>query len=276
MTANTNEFNLAAEDLDSCLKRLKLGHIRSHLEELLKQAETTGLTPRQVLCFFLQKEVYLRNEKGTKMRTSLAQFPLPAAFDNFDLSASSISKEKLAELSSCEFIKQGKNLLLFGPVGTGKTHLSIAIGRKAIDMGLSTVFCDCNKMLIDLAKARSEDRLEKRMNRLTACDLLIIDEIGMEPIVKDTSSFASFFYQIIVERASAGKSTIITTNKELSLWRLSLNNDVATTRAAIDHFCANTLYVALSGESYRLRGLKQAALGCDERARRQLILSSAP
>lgn len=164
MAANTNEFNLAAEDLDNCLKRLKLGHIRSHLEELLKQAETNGLTPRQVLRFFLQKVVYLRNEKGTKIRPSLAQFPLPATFDNFDLSASSISDEKLAELSSCEFIKQWENLLLFGPVGTGKTHLSIAIGRKAIDMGLSTVFCDCNKMLIDLAKARSEDRLEKRMN----------------------------------------------------------------------------------------------------------------
>lgn len=55
------------------------------------------------------------------------------------------------------------------------------------------------------------------MTRLTACDLLIIEEIGMEPIARATSSFATFFYQIIVEKASASESTIITTNKELDL-----------------------------------------------------------
>lgn len=83
----------------------------------------------------------------------------------------------------------------------------------------------------------------------------------MEPIMKDTSSFATFCYKIIVERASAGKLTIITTNKKLSLWRLSLINDVATTGAAIDHFCANTLFVVRCVERRELPPTRPDA-GC--------------
>ena len=70
------------------------------------------------------------------------------------------------ELESCQFIREHKNLILYGPVGTGKTHLAIAIGVKACQMGLKTKFYSVTELVLKLAEARKQGTLEKLVKDL--------------------------------------------------------------------------------------------------------------
>ena len=67
---------------------------------------------------------------------------------------------------SCQFIREHKNLILYGPVGTGKTHLAIAIGVKACQMGLKTKFFSVTELVLKLAEARKQGTLEKLVKDL--------------------------------------------------------------------------------------------------------------
>ncbi|WP_345739805.1 ATP-binding protein [Mitsuokella multacida] len=80
------------------------------------------------------------------------------------------------ELESCRFIREHKNLILYGPVGTGKTHLAIAIGVKACQMGLKTKFFSVTELILKLAEACKQGTREKLVKDLQKQDLLILDE----------------------------------------------------------------------------------------------------
>ena len=91
------------------------------------------------------------------------------------------------ELESCQFIRGHKDLILYGSVGTGKTHLAIAIGVKACQMGLKTKFYSVTELVLKLAEARKQDTLEKLVKDLQKQDLLILDEWGYVPVDRDGS-----------------------------------------------------------------------------------------
>ncbi len=111
-----------------------------------------------------------------------AGFPTYKTFEGYEYSHIQFpplfSRE---ELESCQFIREHKNLILYGPVGTGKTHLAIAIGVKACQMGLKTKFFSVPELVLKLAEPRKQGTLEKLVKDLQKQDLLILDEWGLRP-----------------------------------------------------------------------------------------------
>jgi hypothetical protein len=103
--------------------------------------------------------------------------------ESFDFSFQpSVDRQKLQELATGRFIEHGENVVFLGPPGTGKTHLAIGLGLKAVQQGSRTVFTAALPLMAALTKAYAENRLEERLKQYRLPKLLNIDEIGYIPI----------------------------------------------------------------------------------------------
>jgi DNA replication protein DnaC len=147
------------------------------------------------------------------------------------------------------FVHQGRSLVLIGPPGLGKTHLSVAVGTKMIQLGYSVKFVMAQRLINDSMKLTDTQERQKLFQSLAKVDLLIIDEFGYLPHDKQVGPL---FYQIISDRYE-NKATIITSNKSLRAWADVLC-DSALAAALIDRLMHHGEVFYLSGDSYRMRG----------------------
>jgi DNA replication protein DnaC len=85
-------------------------------------------------------------------------------------------------LAELKFIDRAEVLHLVGPPGTGKSHLSVALGVEAIKAGRSVYFTTLADVVGELAKAERESTLRDKIRFLCRFALLIVDEIGYLPV----------------------------------------------------------------------------------------------
>jgi len=98
------------------------------------------------------------------MRTAMARLPFVKPLETFDFSYQpSIDRKQVQSLASCHFIEHGDNVVILGPPGVGKTHLSVGLGLKAIESGYRVLFSTAANLIVALTKAHAEGRLEERL-----------------------------------------------------------------------------------------------------------------
>ena len=198
-------------------------------------------TPKQeeFLLHVFQRELAAREENKRHRLMKRAGFPTYKTFEGYEYGhiqfPPAFSRE---ELESCQFIQEHKNLILYGPVGTGKTHLAIAIGVKACQMGLKTKFYSVTELVLKLAEARKQGTLEKLVKDLQQQDLLILDEWGYVPVDRDGSQM---LFRIVSD----------TTNLEFSKWG-SVFTDEQMAAAMIDRLAHHGHLLMAGGRSYRM------------------------
>ena len=107
-------------------------------------------------------------------------------------------------------MKEKANLILFGPVGVGKTHMAVATGVAACRMGYSVRFFTVAGLIRFLSESARSGKLQSVLKSLHQADLLILDEWGYVPVDREGSRL---LFQVIADRHET-KSMIITT-KEL-------------------------------------------------------------
>lgn len=188
-------------------------------------------TPKQeeFLLHVFQAELAAREENKRHRLMKRAGFPTYKTFEG------------------CQFFREHKNLILYGLVGTGKTHLAIAIGVKACQMGLKTKFFSVTELVLKLAEARKQGTLEKLVKDLQKQDLLILDEWGYVPVDRDGSQMLFRIVSDSYER----KSLILTTNLEFSKWgRVFTDEQMAA--AMIDRLAHHGHLLMAVGRSYRM------------------------
>ena len=216
----------------------------------VKEICQTEGTPKQkeFLLHILKEEISTRETNKRRRLEKRAGFPIYKTFAGYDYSRvkfpPTFSKE---ELESCNFIRERKNLVLYGPVGTGKTHTAIALGEAACMQGLKTRFYPVTELVLRLAEARKFGTLEKFTMDLNKQDLLILDEWGYVPIDKDGSEMLFRIVSDSYER----KSLILTTNLEFSKWG-SIFTDEQMAAAMIDRLAHHGHLLMFSGKSYRM------------------------
>lgn len=133
--------SISNSDLAALASRLRLTLIRDRMEEMLSMATEKKLSPRETLEFFFRQEIFQREENRIRQGIMGAHFPAVRSLEDFDFSAQpSIDIRQIKELAQFEWTQEGKNLLFLGPPGVGKTHLAIALGRLAIQKGISVAF----------------------------------------------------------------------------------------------------------------------------------------
>ena len=243
-------------DLHILLDRLKLEHLRLQLDGVCEQAAKANLDYQSFLAQALESEWRGRQQRGMEMRLGMARFPWLKTLDQFDFECQpSLDRKVVRELAGLSFVDRAENVVLLGPPGVGKTHLAIAFGIKAVDAGASVLFLTLETLMSRVIRARQENRLERMLQQLAAPRLLILDELGYLPLLREE---ASLFFRLLVRRYERG-SLIVTSNKRFADWGEVFNDQVLAT-AILDRLLHHATTLNIKGESYRLREKKKAGL----------------
>ena len=207
-------------------------------------------TPRQeqFLHRVLSEEI-IRRERNKKARLlNRAGFPVLKSFEEYDFSEIRFPPAlPLEELLSCRFIAEKKNLVLYGGVGTGKTHMSLALGIIACQMGLKVRFYTVTELVLKLADAYRNGTLERLVRDLKQLELLILDEWGYVPVDREGSQL---LFRVIADSYES-KSLILTTNLEFSKWG-GVFTDEQMAAAMIDRLVHHGHLVMFNSKSYRM------------------------
>jgi len=234
---------------DYCVA-LKLG---SRISENYVNIEAA--TNEEFLEKLLKGEVQAReiNRKNQLLKT--ANFDVFKTFENYSFDEIEIPVNiDIEDIKSASFIERKENLILYGPVGTGKTHLATAIGVEACSRGKNVKFFRTAALVNSLLEAKKNEELKKFLKQIEKIDLLICDEWGYIPFERDGSQL---LFQVISE-CYERKSLIITTNIEFSKWN-SIFYDEKLTSAIIDRIIHHSHLLVFNGSSYRL---KHSSINC--------------
>lgn len=208
-------------------------------------------TPRQeeFLLRVLEEEIGLREKNRITRLLTRANFPTLKSFADYEFNSvrfpPSLNRE---ELIRADFIEEKKNLVLYGPVGTGKTHMAIALGIAACEKGLQVRFHSVTSLVLKLGEAWKNGTLERLVRELQGLDLLILDEWGYVPVDKEGSQL---LFRVVADSYES-KSLILTTNLEFSKWG-GIFTDEQMAAAMIDRLVHHGHLIIFDGESYRMK-----------------------
>lgn len=178
----------------------------------------------------MKLELDSRQESTCKRRIKQAGFPYIKTMDELDYSRfEHLNESFLKELASCDFVDRKQNIVMIGNPGTGKTHLSIALGVKACMQGLNVKFYTAANLSNELIEAQDNHRLTRLEKQIAKADLLIIDELSYLTFNRHQSEL---LFKVVADRAER-KSVIVSTNLRFSEWTTMFENQTMVT-ALID------------------------------------------
>ena len=139
-------------ELTALLDRLKLDHLEAQLDAVCEQGAAQGLDYKHFLAQALGVEWQGRSQRGTEARLRLARFPWLKTLEQFDFDFQpSLDRRVVRELAGLSFVERTHNVIVLGPPGVGKTHLSVALGVKAVEAGYSVLFLTLESLTPALA-----------------------------------------------------------------------------------------------------------------------------
>ena len=231
------------ELIETYCKALRLGqHIAQNYQRV------KAATHEAFLEELLRTEVENRRIARKNRYLKQAGFEIQKTFDGYSFDRIQIpAAVTVEELKEGQFIERKENLILYGPVGTGKTHLVTAIGVAACNREMSVKFYRTLTLVNELAEAKSKGSLKKFLKKLRRFDLLICDEWGYIPLDREG---AQLLFQVVAERYE-NKSIALTTNLDFSQWN-GIFYDEKITGAIIDRLIHHCHLLVFNGPSYRL------------------------
>lgn len=230
------------------LRDFKLSGIVRTLEVRLEEAVSRNLSHSEFLDLLLEDEVNQRTENRRKRLYGGARLPFEKGIEDFDFTFQpSVKKAEVLELSTCNFIGKRENIIFIGPPGTGKTHLSVALGLKTLGYGYTVLFTTVWDMITALEQSRADLSYHKKVQSYLKPDLLILDELGYKSMAETT---VEDFFEIVSKRYEKG-SIIMTSNRTFAEWD-KIFIDKTLTGAILDRLVHHCHIINIKGESYRV------------------------
>ncbi len=237
-----------AADLHAGLRRLKLAAMRALAPELLVTAKTQRWAPEELLRTLVEAELAARDRANRAARLKAAGFPVAKALEDFDVAASSVPRPTFEYLASLEWVRAPDNCLVVGPPGTGKSHLLVGCGLRAVEQGLRVRYFVAADLLEALYRGLADNTVGKLIDQLLRADLVLVDELGFAPLDETGAQLLFRCVAAAYERRSLG----IASHWPFEEWGRFL--PIQTTAAALlDRLLHHAVVVVTAGESFRLR-----------------------
>ncbi len=221
-----NNTNLQTIELYA--KQLRIPTFK-HYGDVIRQLDSSK-SYDDFLLALMRIELDTRQESSQRRKIKTANFPYIKTLDELDCAyLEYIAEAFINELASCDYISKRQNIVMIGNPGTGKTHLSIALGVKACMQGLNVKFYTAANLSNELIEAQEYKKLTRIEKQLSKADLLIIDELSYLTFNRHQSEL---LFKVIADRAER-RSVIVSTNLKFSDWITMFENKTMVT-ALID------------------------------------------
>ena len=165
-----------------------------------------------------------------------------------------IPKKSCFELMTCKFIQSGEDAVLIGAPGTGKSHIAKTVAHAATVSGYRVLYREAHLLFPELFEATRLGIRQKKSRVFAEADLVVIDDLFLRKKLPEDA--ADDLQEIIMNRYTARKSTLITSNRIIEDWGKCLG-DNAVASAILDRLLHHGNLLKFEGKSYRL---KEAAL----------------
>jgi DNA replication protein DnaC len=231
------------------LRQLRLPTVAANYRKFAQEAAQAGQPYEEYLLALLEHEANQRDINRRKRRVQEARFPVKRTLDEFDFAVlPSLKRNKVLDLATGEYIERHENVALIGSIGTGKTHIAIALGLAACQQGRRVRFYSAAGLINELLEAQEAHRLSKLETWLMKQELIILDEVGFVPF---SQRGAQMLFAFVSQKYLRG-SLIVTSNLAFAEWT-EVFGDPRLTSALLDRLTHRCHILEFAGESYRFR-----------------------
>jgi DNA replication protein DnaC len=237
------------DSIKKSLVALRMPRALEMLDATFRKIEQGEIDAIEALDHLLVEEVTIRESRRIKTALLLARLTTIKTLAGFDFTFQpSLDRNRILALAELKFIDRAEVVHLLGPPGTGKSHLATALAVEAVKAGRSVAFSTLADIIASLAKAEKEGTLRERMRYLCRAALLVVDEIGYQPVVPGGGNL---FFQLVNARYEKG-AMILTSNRGFAEWGELFGDPVVAT-ALLDRLLHHAVVIQIEGASYRLR-----------------------
>lgn len=239
------------DELRRNLERLRLKVMLACLDEAIDEATRAEQGYAAFLAGLVHKEMLARQDAAAERRVGAAKFAVLKTFDTFNWTFQpGLNVPLVKDLMSLRFVAQGRPVLMLGRPGTGKSHISIALGVLAAQRGYTVRFFSAPRLIGNLYAALADNSIDPLVARLARIDLLIIDDIREMPLKIENPAL---LFELIEARCGR-KATIISSNLPVSAWGKALGSPTLVA-PMVDRMMERAYILNIKqGRSYRSEG----------------------